>query len=126
MKISAYLSIYGIVCIAFGTAFIAVPELTGAIYAIPAAPYTVLMARYFGAALLSIGLIYWLIRNVRDDETKCAILKSNVIGGVTGTAVSAWVVLTGLENQMAWSTVILYLLLAVGALYFLASSERRA
>ena len=126
MKFSAYLSVYGIVCVAFGFAFIAVPETTGAIYAIPAAPHTTLMARYFGGALLTIGLIYWLVRNVRDDETKCAILKANVIGGITGTAVSIWVVLTGLENQMAWSTVLLYLVLAVGALYYLASPERRA
>jgi hypothetical protein len=126
MKISAYLSIYGIVCIAFGFAFIAVPETTGSIYAIPVAPHTVLMARYFGSALLTIGLIYWLVRHVRDDETKCAILKSNVIGGITGSAVSVWVVLTGLENKMAWSTVLLYLVLALGALYYLASPTRRA
>ena len=35
MKLSAYLSIYGIICVVFGLAFIAVPEMTGAIYGIP-------------------------------------------------------------------------------------------
>jgi predicted membrane-bound spermidine synthase len=126
MKISAYLAIFGIICLAFGLAFIVIPELTGSIYGVPAAPYTVVMSRYFGSAFLLIGLFYWLIRNLRDDNTKCAVLKANVVGGIAGGAVSLWVVLTGLENQMAWSTVLLYVLFTVGALYFLASPARRA
>ena len=126
MKISAYLSIYGIICLAFGLAFIVIPELTGSIYGVPAAPYTVVMSRYFGSAFLLIGLFYWLIRNLRDDDTKCAVLKANVVGGIAGCAVSLWVALSGLENQMAWSTFLLYVLFTIGALYFLASPSRRA
>ncbi|MEI8325193.1 MAG: hypothetical protein WCH44_07460 [Betaproteobacteria bacterium] len=126
MKFSAYLSIYGIICIVFGLAFIAVPELTGPIYGIPGAPYTVLMTRFFGSAFLTLGLIFWLFRNVRDDDSKCALLKANVVGGIAGCGVSVWVALSGLENQMAWSTVVLYVLYALGAFYFLASPARRA
>jgi hypothetical protein len=125
MKFSAYMAIYGIICVVFGLAFIAVPEMTGSIYGIPTAPYIVLMARFFGSAFLTLGLIFWLFRTVRDDTAKCAILKANVIGGVAGIGVSVWVALSGLENQMAWSTVFLYVLYALGALYFLASPERR-
>lgn len=125
MKISTYFSIFGVIAAAFGAAFAAVPELLGPVYGIPIAPHTQLMSRYFGAALLLVGILYWLIRGVRDDETKCAVLKANLVGGVAGTAISLYAVLTGLENQMAWSTVLLYVFLAVGALYFLAALGRR-
>jgi len=125
MKFSAFLAIYGIVCVAFGIAFIAIPEFTGSIYGIPTATYTVLMTRYFGAALVLIGLFYWLLRDIREDDTKCAILKASVVGGIAGGGVSIWVALSGLENQMAWSTVMLYVGLAIGSFYFLASPARR-
>ncbi len=126
MKFSGYLSIFGIVAAIFGLGFIAIPEMIGAIYGIPAAPYTVIMSRFDGAALLMIGVHFWLFRNVRDDDTKCTILKANVVGGIAGSGVSVWVALSGLENQLAWSTVLLYVGLAVGAIYFLASPARRA
>ena len=126
MKFSSYLSIFGIVAAIFGLGFIAIPEMIGSIYGIPAAPYTVIMSRFDGAALLMIGVHFWLFRNVRDDDTKCTILKANVVGGIAGSGVSIWVALSGLQNQMAWSTVLLYVGLAVGAIYFLASPARRA
>lgn len=125
MKISAYWSIYGIICTAFGLSYIAIPVFTGAIYGIPDAPYTVLMSRLFGAALFLIGLLFWVFRNLRDDDAQCALLKASVVAGIAGIGVSVWAALSGLVNYMAWSTVLLYVGLIVGALYFLSSPSRR-
>lgn len=85
MKISSYLSIFGLLGIAFGLSFFAVPELTGPLYGVPENPHTVMQARYFGSTLLGVGVIYWLSRNIRDDAAICALLK----GGFS----EMWVVL---------------------------------
>ncbi|MBK6591788.1 MAG: hypothetical protein IPG23_03090 [Burkholderiales bacterium] len=126
MKLSSYLAAFGVLGIVFGLGFFVVPELTGPLYGIPENPYTVMQARYFGATLLAVGVIFWLSRNTRDDAAICALLKGGIIGNVGGLAISAWAAVSGMQNQMAWSSVGIYGVLIAGALYFLASPERRA
>lgn len=126
MKISTYLSVFGLLGIVFGLGFFAVPEVTGPLYGVPDNLHTVMQARYFGATLLAVGVIFWLSRNVSDDAAICALLKGGLFGNVGGLAISAWAAMTGMQNQMAWSSVGIYGLLIAGALYFLASPERRA
>ena len=126
MKISNYLAAFGVLGIVFGLGFFVVPNLTGPLYGIPENQYTVMQARYFGATLLAVGAIYWLSRNTRDDAAICALLKGGLIGNAGGLAISAWAAVSGMQNQMAWSSVGIYGALIAGALYFLASPERRA
>jgi hypothetical protein len=126
MKISTYLAVFGLLGVIFGLSFFAVPELTGPLYGIPESPHTVMQARYFGATLFAVGVIYWLSRNVRDDAAICALLKGGLFGNAGGLAISAWAGMAGMQNQMAWSSVGIYGLLIAGALYFLASPARRA
>ena len=126
MKISTFLAVFGLLGIVFGLPFFAVPELTGPLYGVPENPHTVMQARYFGATLFAVGVIHWLSRNIRDDAAICALLKGGLFGNAGGLAISAWAAMTGMQNQMAWSSVGIYGLLIAGALYFLASPERRA
>jgi hypothetical protein len=126
VKISSYLSIFGLLGIAFGLSFFAAPELTGPLYGVPENPHTVMQARYFGSTLLGVGVIYWLCRNIRDDAAIRALLKGGLFGNVGGLAISAWAAMTGMQNHLAWSSVGIYGLLIAGTLYFLASPERRA
>ena len=126
MKISTFLAGFGLLGIVFGFSFFAIPELTGPLYGIPENPYTVMQARYFGSTLFGVGVIYWLCRNIRNDAAICALLKGGLFGNAGGLAVSAWAVMTGMQNQLAWTSVGIYGLLFAGALYFLASPERRA
>ena len=126
MKISNYLAAFGVLGIVFGLGFFLVPNLTGPLYGIPENSHTVMQARYFGATLLAVGVIFWLSRNTRDDAAICALLKGGLIGNAGGLAISAWAAVSGMQNQMAWSSVGIYGVLITGALYFLAFPERRA
>ncbi len=126
MKISTFLAAFGLLGIVFGLSFFAIPELTGPLYGVPKNPHTVMQARYFGATLLAVGAIYWLSRNTRDDAAICALLKGGLIGNAGGLAISAWAAVSGMQNQMAWSSVGIYGALIAGALYFLAFPDRRA
>lgn len=126
VKISSYLAAFGVLGIVVGLGFFLVPNLAGPLYGVPENPYTIMQARYFGATMLAVGAVYWLARNTRDDAAICALLKGGLIGNAGGLAISAWAAVSGMQNQMAWSSVGIYAILFAGALYFLASPERRA
>lgn len=80
---------------------------------------SILNIRFFGAALLSIGVISWLARDFRDWDAVRAVLIGSVVGDVFGGLVNIWGTFRGLTNGLAWSTTILYVLLLLGALYCL-------
>ena len=125
MKCATFLSATGIVGILFGLGFLLAPELAGPLYGLPTEPHTLMMDRYFGSALMCVGLLSWLARGVRDDAALRAILQANAVGDVVGVILSAWAALTGLQNAMAWVSVALYGLFALGCLYLLGSPTRR-
>ncbi len=124
MKLSTYLTITGVLGMLFGVCFLLVPQITLPLYGMPADPHTLMLNRYFGATLGWLGLMVWLARHVRDGAAIRAILQGSAIGNVVGALLSVWAALSGLQNAMAWTSVAIYTLLLLGALYFLASPER--
>ena len=126
MKLSTYLAIAGIVTILFGLEFLLVPEFGIKQYGIPTEPHNLMQARTFGATLLPYGLIIWLARGTRDDATLRAILQGGAVGTLVGVLLNAWAALAGLQNAMAWSSVVIYAVFLVANLYFLSSPARRA
>lgn len=126
MKISTYLAAAGALAVLFGLGFLLFPEFSAKQYGVPAEPHVLMLGRYFGGTLLTYGLILWLARSVRDDVALRALLLGAVVGNLIGLLVSAWAGLAGLQNAMAWSSVVIYAALLLSALYFLASSARRA
>jgi hypothetical protein len=126
MKLSTFLAVAGIVGVLFGLEFLLLPEFALKQYAVPTDPYNLMQARYFGATLMPYGLLLWLARKTRDDGALRAILQANVVAYLVGGVISVWVVLTGLQNQMAWSSVFIYGVFLLASLYFLSSPKRRA
>jgi hypothetical protein len=126
MKLSTYLSVGGMIAILFGAEFLLAPAFALPQYGMPTEPHHLLQARYFGATLLTWGLITWLMREVRDDPALRALLQASAVGHVLGILISVWAVVAGLQSAMAWLSVLIYGLLLIGALYYLASPARRA
>lgn len=126
MKLNTYLTIAGALGILFGVTFLLAPQITLPLYGMPADPHTVLLTRYFGATLAWVGLFSWLARNVRDGAALRAILQASVLGNLAGALISIWAALSGLQNAMGWSSVVIYVLLLLGALYFVVSPARIA
>jgi hypothetical protein len=98
---------------AFGLSFLLAPGMVLPLYAIQADAPTVLMSRFFGVALLHLGLLLWFIRDVRDAGALRALGLAGVIGSAVGVAVALLGVLGGGTNALGWSTVAIY-----GALLF--------
>ena len=118
MKLSTMFIIYAAISAIFGLAFVFVPETSLALYGITLGPGGILIARLFGAALLEFALLSWLARNAGDSEARKAIILAVFIGEAVGFIVVVLGQLSGEVNALGWSTVAVYLLLALGFGYF--------
>jgi hypothetical protein len=101
----------GILGLAFGLAFLLVPSAVLPLYGVPTDPATVMMARFFGVALFHVGLVLYLLREVRDPAMQRTLGVAGVAGSAAGLAVALMGVLGGLVNAMGWTTVAIYTLL---------------
>jgi hypothetical protein len=114
MRLSTLLLIGGLLGLAFGLGFLLVPRPMLTLYGVPTDPSIVLMARFFGAALVQLGLVLYLIREVGDPRTQRGVVIGSFIGSVAGLVVALTGQFWGLVNQFGWSTVAIYGLLTLG------------
>ena len=104
----------GVLALVFGLSFLLVPAMVLPVYGAPTDPATVLMSRFFGVALLQLGLLLYFLKDVRDAGTIRALCLAGVAGSVAGLAVALMGVMAGVVNAMGWSTVGIYGLLLLG------------
>ena len=129
MKLGAFLAIHAFVAVVFGIGFVLAPASVLAPYGmVNMDAGAVFMSRLFGAALIQIGLLAWLARTVTDPAARRAVQLAYGGGLVVGFVVALSGQLAGVANALGWSTVAIYLLLALGYGYFLfarPSGEQR-
>lgn len=114
MPLRTLLLIAGILGLVFGLGFLLVPRAMLPLYGVPTDPSVVMMSRFFGAALVQIGLVLYLIRDVGDPRTQRGVVIGSFIGSVAGLVVALTGQFWGLVNQLGWSTVAIYALLTFG------------
>jgi membrane-bound ClpP family serine protease len=114
MPLRTLLLIAGVIALVFGLCFLFVPRPMLALYGVPADPTVVLISRFFGAALVQLGLVLYLIRDVGDPRTQRGVVIGSFIGSVAGLVVALTGQFWGLVNQFGWSTVAIYGLLTLG------------
>jgi hypothetical protein len=121
-----YFTIWAIVAFLFGIAFVLAPAQVSTVYGLMPNPASVLSDRFFGSALLALGVIVWMARNFREAAAIRGVLIGGIVGDVIGLAVNIWGTVRGLLNGLAWTTSIIYVLLLLGAIYCLSAAERKA
>ena len=114
MSFKALLTVAGVVGVLFGLGFLLVPSPILAQYGVQTDPTGMFVAQLFGAALLELGLVFFLARRVEDASTMRGIALGACIGELAGLWIALRIQLTGLTNALGWSTVAIYGLLAVG------------
>ncbi len=72
------------------------------------------MARYFGTALVELGLVIFLARQVEDAAAQRAIVLGSCIGSLAGLGVALSAQLSRAVNALGWSMVAIYLFLVAG------------
>ena len=114
MRLRTLLLIGGLLGLVFGTGFLLAPRPMLTLYGVAAEPSVVLLARFFGAALVQVGLVFYLIRDVGDPKTQRGVIIGSFIGSVAGLVVALTGQFWGLVNEFGWSTVAIYGLLTLG------------
>jgi hypothetical protein len=118
MKLNALMVINALVTAVFGVAFLLVPYELMSLYGVRADALLAYVGQLFGAALVVLAIVTWLARNVTDPQATRAITFGLFIGDAVGFLVALRGQLSHVVNTLGWSTVALYLLLAVGFGYF--------
>ena len=114
MRLPTLLLVAGVLALVFGLGFLLAPGVLLPLYAVDPAPHTILMARFFGGALVQLGLTLYLLRETGDVVSHRGLVLAGVVGSAAGAVVALMGVLTGLTNAMGWSTVAIYGALLVG------------
>jgi hypothetical protein len=114
MRLSTLLFIAGVIALLFGISFLLVPARVLPLYGVTPDPAVVLMGRFFGVALVQVGLILYLIRDVADPRAQRSVVLGSFIGSVAGLVVALTGQFWGLVNGLGWSSVAIYVLLLVG------------
>ncbi len=118
MKLNTLLTIAAVVAGIFGLAFVLVSGPLLTLYGVTLDKAGTFVAQLFGAALIGFAVLNWLARNVTDRGAQQAILLANLISDTVGFVMALMGQLAGIANALGWSTVAIYLLLALGFAYF--------
>lgn len=121
MRLSTLLLIAGLLALAFGLGFLFVPQTLLPLYGLQSDADTVIMSRFFGAALVNLGSAVYLIRDVQEPTARRGLVVAGVVGSIAGLGVALAGQLSGVVNGMGWSTVAIYGLLLLGYASFLRS-----
>jgi len=118
MKLSTLMVINAVIAFIFGIFFVLVPWQVVMLYGLQPDPALNYVGQLFGASLLMIAILSWMAKNADESDARKAILMSFFIGDLIGFIISLVAQLNHVVNNLGWSTVALYLLLAIGFGYF--------
>ena len=118
MKLSSLMTVNAVIAGLFGIAFVGAPARVLAMYGITVDAPFALVAQLFGAALLGYALLTWAARNAGPSDARGAIVFALFVSDAIAFVVSLIAQTRHVVNQMGWSTVAIYLVLALGFAYF--------
>jgi len=114
VRLRSLLLLAGVIALGFGLGFLFLPRAMLGLYGVAADPPIVLVSRFFGAALVQLGLVLYLIRDVGDIRTQRGVVIGSFLGSLAGLVVALTGQFWGVVNQLGWSTVAIYGLLTLG------------
>ena len=126
MKLSNLLVVAAVIGAVFGVGFVVASGPVLAIYGITLDKAGTLVAQLFGALLIGLAVVNWFARNVTDPEAQRAVVLGNLVGDVVGFVVILIGQLAGIANAVGWSSIAIYLLLALGFAYVQFMQPRNA
>ncbi len=118
MKLNRLLVFNALVALVYGLSFALSPATVLSLYGATTSASEMLTGQLFGAALISLGLLTWLARNVTDLRAQRAIILSSLIANTVGVIVAVKGTVSGVISSAGWSAVGIYLVLAMGYGYF--------
>jgi uncharacterized protein YjeT (DUF2065 family) len=124
MTLKTFLSIISILAVAHGIAFLVAPEQVAKLYGMTSSPEVVLMARFFGGALVAWGAILWSTKRFSEEGAVRAVLLSTAVAEAIGVVTAVMGTVAGTLNAMGWLAVAIYAFGTVGCVYFLMGQKQ--
>jgi hypothetical protein len=118
MRLNALMVVNAVGAAVFGIAFVIVPGQVASLYGVTGDAPLRYVGQLFGSALLVLAVVTWLARNATDSDARRAIVLGLAIGNTVGFVVALLGQLSRVVDALGWSTVVIYLLLALGFGYF--------
>jgi hypothetical protein len=118
------LTVSSIIAFIFGIAFVLAAKPLTALYNITLDDSGAFLGQLFGAALIGFGVLNWFARNSKDSQAMRAVVWANLVADVIGFVIALIGQIQGIGgvNALGWSTVVIYLLLALAFLYLSRST----
>ena len=115
MNYRTVLTVAAILSFLFGIGFILMPVQVAGFYNVALDDAGRYIAQLYGATLFGFGLLNWFARDFREGPVQRAVLTANTLTAALGFVFSLMAQLGGVPgaNALGWSTVGLYLLLAL-------------
>jgi hypothetical protein len=117
MSIRTYFILAAIAAWSFGFGFVLAPEFVGSIFAIHFDTDGAMIARFFGALLITVGIWFFMLRETVDRSTARVMVTAYVIGLVPGLINAVTSTLLGTMNAFGWLVVVMYGVLLAGGVY---------
>lgn len=102
----------------FGLAFVLIPEQSLSLYEIDLTAAGLYMSQLLGAAFIAIALVSWGVRNEKNTPARQGVLLAFFVGDIVGAVLTVIAMTNNLANALGWTTVVIYLVLGLGAGYF--------
>ena len=118
MKLRNLLIINAVVALIYGLSYELVPATVLSLYGTTQGSSEVFYARLFGAALIGIGLLTWLARNIMDSGTQRAVILSLLAFSIIGAIVAVSATVSGVMSAFGWTGVAVFSFFALGYAYF--------
>jgi hypothetical protein len=121
MQLATFFKVHAVIALLFGMGFVLMPATILAFYTtVPVNEIGAFMSRLFGSAILTYAAVLWLASDAPDSPARWAIVQGFFLSMIVGVAVVVHFQLTGPINALGWTTVLLYVFLAVsyGAFHF--------
>ena len=118
MKLGNLFAINAVIAGLFGLAFVFAPAQLLAQYGLVIDAAFGVVAQLFGGALIGYAILTWLCRKAGDSDARQAVVLALFVSNGLGCVLALIAQLKGLVNPLGWSTVAIYLVLAIGFAYF--------
>ena len=119
MSLKNLMVIKALVCLAFGTLLLAVPDKLLSIFGATLGDGGMFTAREYGASLFGNLFLCWFAKNAGGSDARRAIILALFVYDLIAFVMTAITVISGVLNPLGWSIVLIYLFFTLGFGYFL-------
>ena len=126
MQRSTFLTLRGIIALAYAIPLLLIPGPLLALYGITPGPEVNLMSGFLGVELIAVGLLCLFSRNLTAADSLRAIMGSLLVAELIGLVLAVIGTLSSVFNPLGWSIALIYGTMSLGYIYFLFLQDERS